>query len=110
MQVVGHDHAAELASGQRPRLGFQIAGEDGEPSSLHGPQWEWIPVYCDDRVVQPQEIAAVPSMSGGDIEDRVAGRHETGKSHDPLGGRSLAVVPFVAEFTLWIHTPFTISY
>jgi hypothetical protein len=73
-------------------------------------QWHWIPVYCDDRVVESQEIAAVPSASGGDIEDRVAGGHQSGKTHDPSGGRNLAAMRFAAGFTLWIHTPFTISY
>jgi hypothetical protein len=34
VKVIDHDHSAELAPGEGPRLGFQIAGDHGKPRLL----------------------------------------------------------------------------
>src|SRR5205814_6828916 len=91
MQIVGHDHAVESSGCKKPgpRLDVRNVSLDAA-DSLERSERRLVAIDADDGKAQRAQVAHVPAMAAGDVENAPAGRSEerrVGKEGRAGGGR-----------------------
>src|SRR6267378_4625425 len=88
MQVVRHHHAIESSGRKRPGLRLDVRNVNLDPTdSPERNERRLIAIDADDGETQGTQIAQMPSMAAGDVENAPAGPDQVSPATHPGGGR-----------------------
>src|SRR6266545_7030679 len=88
MQIVGHHHAVEFSrrKGPGPRLDVGNVNLD-PPDFPERTERRLVAIDADDGETQRAQVAQMPAMAAGDVENAPAGRDQGGPATHPGRGR-----------------------
>src|SRR5712692_8624308 len=88
MQIIRHHYAVESAGRKGPGPGLDVRNVDFDPACcLESTERRLVAIDADHGETQRPQIAQVPALAAGDVEDAPAGPNQPGPATYPRRGR-----------------------